>query len=187
MPEPLVITRPLRLELQHRLTELLEGMDTSDGYVIDLGSQGEPAHDGDMTDRVFRGRAVYGTSDPLPMLSILEVPIPLEQNALEANPALTEGDWELMIQGFVRDDKDNPTDPAHILMADVKQCLALECERGRDRFADPPGILGLQAAIESIAIAPGVVRPPDEVSAKAYFWLTITVKLNEDLTKPYRA
>ena len=46
-------------------------------------------------------------------------------------------------------------------------------------------ILGLGRQVTKLYIGPGVVRPPDEVSAKAYFWLTITLDLAEDLEHPY--
>lgn len=173
------IKNPLRLEIHKRLTALLESIDTADGYVI------EPGYSGDMTGRVFRGRAVFGDSDPLPMLSILEVPIPIDQLPPPEGSGYSSGRWELMIQGFLRDDRENPTDPGHILLADVKRKLAIESQKASYNGSDDRGILGLGRQVIALFIGPGVVRPPDEISAKAYFWLTIGLDLAEDLTDPY--
>lgn len=173
------IPNPLRLEVQKRLTALLEGIDTSDGYVIAAG------YSGNLVGAVFRGRAMFGDSDPLPMLSVLEVPIPLDQIPAPRDSGYSSGRWELMVQGFVQDDRENPTDPAHILLADVKRALALESRKANYPGPDTQGILGLGRQVTAIFIGPGVVRPPDELSAKAYFWLTITLDLAEDLTDPY--
>jgi hypothetical protein len=47
------------------------------------------------------------------------------------------------------------------------------------------GIFGLGNFVIGMRIGSGVVRPPDEISAKAYFWLTITLDMVEDLADPY--
>lgn len=169
------INNPLRLEIHKRLTSALQEITIANGYKVEIG------------DNVFRGRIIFGTTDPLPMLSILEVPIPLDQLPPPGDAPMSTGRWELMVQGWVKDDKLNPTDPAHVLMADVKQRLALEMKKANYIGADSRGILGLGRQVTKLYIGPGVVRPPDEVSAKAYFWLTITLDLAEDLEHPYEA
>ncbi len=133
-----------------------------------------------LTGKVFRGRVIFGETDPLPMLSILEAPLMPEQLPSPFDSTDSKGDWDLLIQGFVDDDHENPTDPAHYLMAATKQRLAHEKARDRD-FA----ILGLGKHVTGISWGAGVVRPPDEISAKAYFWLPLTLTLVEDLAKPY--
>ena len=160
---------PFRLEALKRLTAVLEEITTGNGY-----SQ-------DMTGRVFRGRAIFGDNDPVPMLSILEVPQPPEQIPPPASGTTYKGDWDLVIQGFLPDDRENPTDPAHYLLADVKRRLAEEKRKGRKDFVH----LGFKNAVTGIEIGPGVVRPPDEVSDKAYFWLTVTLQVVDDLTDPF--
>lgn len=167
------LDNPLRLEIHKRLTAALSEITISNGYKVDIGSN------------VFRGRLIYGAESPLPMLSILEVPIPLEQLPPPGDSALSKGQWELMVQGWVKDDKVNPTDPAHVLMADVKQRLAVEMRKANYRGDDSLGIFGLGRLVTKLYIGPGVVRPPDDVSAKAYFWLTIALDLAEDLEHPY--
>lgn len=172
------IDNVLRLEIQKRLTELLEGISTDDGYVI------SPGYNGDLVGRVFRGRAVFGDGDPVPMVSILEVPIPLDQLEPPPDSTSSSGGWELMVQGFAVDDRDNPTDNGHILMAAVKKKLAFEKKKTNYHGDDSNGLLGLGRQVTRMLIGPGVVRPPDELSAKAYFWLTLTLDIVEDLTEP---
>lgn len=165
-------TNPFRLEVQKRLTALLSEITIANGYLVDVG------------ENVFRGRGVFGDETPTPCLSILEVPIPLDQLPPPGDAPLAKGGWELVVQGWVKDDKKNPTDPAHVLMADVKKCLAAEMKKANwDQPED--GILGLGRWVTKLYIGAGVVRPPEEVSAKAYFWLTITLDLAEDLEHPY--
>ena len=158
---------PFRLKVMKALTLALEEIAVADGYQHDLAG------------RVYRGRVMFGERDPIPMLSILEVPLPLDQIVSPRDATASAGGWDLMIQGFVEDDAKNPTDPAHRLLADVKKRLALE--KRRVTLGEVFGI----NAISGIRIGPGVVRPPDEVSAKAYFWLGLVIEMVEDLADPY--
>lgn len=173
----MALSNPVRLEVHKRLTAALEEVTPGNGYILDLSG------------RVFRGRAVFGDGDPLPMVSILEVPIPIDQRPPPGESSYSSGGWELMIQGFAEDDRENPTDPAHVMLADVKKRLAIE----RKKLAWGPhqgpsgGLFGLGKTVIGMEIGPGVVRPPEEVSAKAYFWLTLELKLVEDLEDPYQA
>jgi hypothetical protein len=162
----------IALRVLKALTAALEEVTPSNGYTVDL--QG----------RVFRGRNRFGPSDPVPMICVLEAPIPLEQIPPPTDSSESSGGWELVIQGFVKDDKANPTDPAHAALADVKRRLALE---RRKSLWDRPeqGMFGLGRFVHKMYIGRGVVRPPDEVSEKAYFWLQVTLDIVEDLADPY--
>jgi len=157
---------PERLQVQKALTAALQEITPAAGYAHDLSQS------------VFRGRRLYSESDPLPMVTILEVPLPPDQKDSPLGAEARHGKWELVVQGFVKDDPQNPTDPAHILLADVKRRLAEEMENGR-RFDDTQGFFGLPKIIQDMQIGVGVVRPPDEVSAKAYFWLTLEFEIVE--------
>lgn len=166
---------PLRLRILKALTAALEEINPNNDFEFDL------------RNAVFRGRLVYGDGDPLPMLSILEPPIAPDQLPQPKDSTESNGEWELLIQGFLKDDKRNPTDPAHALMAEVKMRLAeikQEPETSRYKTGESEPILGIKE-VHRLDIGAGVVRPPDEISAKAYFWLNITLGLAEDLLRPY--
>ena len=100
---------PFRLRVLKALTATLETISTANGYQHDLNG------------KVFRGRAVFGNSDPLPMISILEAISPQSESGMAPTDGQQIENWELLIQGFVEDDEQNPTDPAYYLLADVKQ------------------------------------------------------------------
>lgn len=166
---------PLRLRVLKALTAALEEINPENYYEFDL------------RDSVFRGRLIFGDDDPLPMISILEPPIAPDQLPQPQTGTESNGEWELLIQGFAKDDKKNPTDPAHRLMAEVKMQLALvkqEPETSRFKTGEASNILGFKE-VTRLDIGAGVVRPPDEISAKAYFWLNITLAIAEDLLSPY--
>jgi len=173
------INDPLRLHIMKRLCQVLREITPGNGFVSDFsGAEGTP------DNKVFRGRAVYGDDDPIPMLSVLETPIPLDQIASPIDSTYSSGGWEIMIQGFVEDDKANPTDPAYVALADVKQRLVQERNKvSAQRAVDGP--LGLGKEVVGINIGTGVCRPPDEISAKAYFWLLIVLDIAEDMSRPY--
>lgn len=167
------MTYPARLQATLNMTNVLKTITPANGYVSDIGQN------------VYRGRLYYGAESPVPMLAVLEVPIPLDQSMPKAPTGVSTGPWELMIQGWVDDDKNNPTDPAHVLLADVKKCLVAERARGYDWERPEDGIFGLGRIVTDLYIGAGVVRPPEEISAKAYFWLTVTLDLAENLEDPY--
>lgn len=155
---------PLRLRVLKALSTELEKIDNNG-----------------MKDRVFRGRSIYGDGEPLPMISILEPPIPLDAIRSTGDNAGQTGLWELLIQGWAKDDKANPTDPAHMLMAKVKQCLVTQ-----KRLNEGFNILGLGDKVISLDIGQGSCRPADEVSIRAYFWLVVTLRIAEDLSDPFK-
>lgn len=165
-------TEPVRLRILKAMTVALQEITTANGYATNVGAN------------VFRGRTIFGENDPLPLISLLEVPIPLDQVPPPTDSEFSSGGWELMIQGFCEDNSVNPTDPAHFFMADVKKRLAIEKRKALE-MSKEKGILGLGNFITDLQIGAGVVRPPDEISAKAYFWLTITLDMVEDLSDPY--
>jgi len=161
----------IRLRILDKLTKVLSAI------TVTYGTDSY-----DMTDKVFRGRVIFGDNDPIPMFSILEVPIPLDQLETRGINTCSAGPWELMIQGFLPDDKENPTDPGHVFLAAVKQALAAQKTRGRGQK-----ILGFERHVTDMKIGAGVVRPPDEISAKAYFWLNITLDIVENWEDPLDA
>ncbi|MDX0622906.1 hypothetical protein GOD54_23690 [Sinorhizobium medicae] len=161
---------PFRLRVLKNLTAALEEISKENGYHFDLAGA------------VFRGRDTFSHNDPIPMLSILESILEKEQLSSPPVGIHQSGPWELLIQGWTEDDECNPTDPGQYLMADVKQRLVMERQRGRQRGYD---ILGMEGKITDIKFSTGVVRPPDEVSSKAYFWLKLELVMVENLLEPF--
>lgn len=141
-----------------------------------------------LTGAVFRGRAKFDDTDPLPSVSILESPNPdrfPNRAGEQSGNGKQRDNWTLLIQGWVKDDKQNPTDPAYELMADVKKALAKVI--ATDPVSGNPvhanyrlGGLILELEYES-----GTVRPPDEQSTKAYFWMRVIVKFVENINDPF--
>ena len=174
----------LRLRILRNLQAWLEGTDAAAFGILDDSDNALT----DFTDRAFRGRMTYGDKDPLPMLSILEVPIPLDQIVPPPDSSYSSGSWELLIQGFAVDDPNYPTDPSHVMMAAVKKRLAqakVQTKNYRESGVGEFQILGMGPHITGMQIGAGVVRPPDEVSVKAYFWLNLTLDVVEDLLDPF--
>lgn len=179
---------PFRRRALEALTDVLASITPANGYVSDLGPFIHA--DGAEMRRVYRGRAFFGDNDPLPMVAILERPDPADELAEPPQDVRTGTfDWNLIVQGFVQDDKDDPTDPAYQLLAEVRHRLAVERDRREEtgRVPDPLGLGGRRKRnrIEELSFGPGVVRPADEVSAKAYFWLGVTLKTFEDPLFPF--
>lgn len=165
---------PLRLQIQKALCQLFsDEISTSAGFYNDITSS-----------QVFRGRVDYGESDPLPMISILESPNPLDPKEGPDLASLSTNTWPLLIQGWVADDRENPTDPAHLLLADVKRALAkirapIDSAKGNNR---PWNLGGL---VETVLIGQGCVRPAEAyVSSKAFFWVEVFIVLVENLEDP---
>ena len=157
---------PFRLKVLRAVTSALETITPANGFQHDL------------TGAVFRGRAWFGDGDPLPMISILETPMQPDQEEIPDESEIGFGQLELMVQGFVKDDLLHPTDPAHYLMADVKQALV------RERMKDD-NILGFGTRVTKFRIGGGACRPADDVSDKAFFWLTLGITIVEDLDDPF--
>ncbi len=178
------MTDPFRLRVQKAIATALSQINEDDGYSLNF------------TGKVFRGRLIFGDNDPVPMISIIEPPLPNEMRPSPLVSAAEDGWWDIIVQGFVRDDRDNPTDPAHVAMADVKKRLAQEVKRkGEGSERNQPNPFGVnydetgarrKNIVEQFKIGAGVVRPPEEaVSTKAYFWLTLKLKIVEDNSDPF--
>ena len=166
-------TIPFRLRILMAVTECLKGISKANGYSTDLGGN------------VFRGRVIFGDNDPIPLVSILEAPLPDEPDPTPPAGGAWKGTWRLMIQGWVDDDKNHPTDPAHYLLADVKKALAEERKkmirpgRGNDIF-------GMGGKVTDIRIGACVVRPAEEqVNEYANFLLSVTLEIAENMADPY--
>lgn len=161
---------PFRLRVMKAMTGVLESVSVATGYNHDLAGC------------VFRGRLMYGNNDPVPLVSILEAPLPDDPDRTPFAGATWKGPWRLMIQGWVDDDKANPTDPAYMLLADVRQRLA------KERLAMLPknNLFGMDGCVTDIIIGACVVRPAEEaVNELANFLLSVTLEIAENMADPY--
>lgn len=170
---------PFRLRVLKAICEQLKTVTPANGYTNDLSdfidAAGRPA------ERVFRGRIVYGDNDPLPMIAILEDPRALEQNNGSYSTA-SAGQFRILIQGFVRDDKHHPLDPAYQLSAEIIEAL-VKTKKNRFNILE---LGGVAPCVMDLSIGQPVHRPPDdEVSAVAYFLVGVTLTLAEDLETPF--
>ena len=168
---------PFRLRLVTCIAQSLEQINPANGSAFDL------------TGAVFVGRDLFGDSDPVPMLAILEdldspPPLPSQRD----NTAWV-GPYNLLIQGFVEAAKDNrPLAPAYRLAAEMQKRLAAEKVRvnrlpGR---GPTPNIFGMDGRVDSMSFSPAIVRPADgEISEKSYFWLRLSLGIVENLVDPY--
>lgn len=148
------------------LTSHLAGITPTNGYDFDL------------TGVVFRGRTRFGDHDPLPALSILEAP--RTEDPLEYAGDLEQiriEKWSILIQGWVADDKTNPTDPAYELKANVEDRLnRLTSVVARTGNPTYPSEYLLGRRVRNLQFGPGIVSPPrDGISNKAFFYLPVTI------------
>ena len=135
--------------------------------------------DFNLSGAVFRGRAIYGEEAPPTMLSLLEAPRPDFPIFGGVNNEARSEEWQLLLQGWTKDDKINPTDPAYGLMDAVEQHLGLivATKRGSGLPVNPDAYM-LGGRITRFSFGPGVVRPPTEgVSSRAFFYLPIKLGL----------
>jgi hypothetical protein len=172
------MTLPFSLRVLRAVTDTIKSVTPENGYVFDLSDYEEG---GRIRERVFRGRDIFGSNDPLPMVAVLEHPRALARLMGGEGSTASVGQWELLIQGFVKDDRDHPTDNAHQLAAEVVQALASAKEAYN--------VLGLgdsTPCVTDMDIKRPVSRPPDgDISSVAFFFLEVTLTLSEDLENPF--
>ena len=173
---------PFRLRVLKAVSAKLKTITVAGGYQHDLADFTDSAGRTGQ-ERVFRGRPDFGFSDPRPMISILEHPGAIDQLLGTAASTSAKGDWALLIQGFVEDDPIHPTDPAHLLAADVVKCLATEKRVNHENLF---GFAYRKPCVLDIKIGSPIVRPWDEgISEVAYFFLAVTLTLSEDQENPF--
>lgn len=159
---------PVRLLVLKKLTFLLQGITEIDGVTVNL------------TQSVFRGRSVFGENDALPMLSILESPRNTDGIRAGENRSENLNKWGLMLQGWVKDDKVNPTDPAYHLAEAVMNRLKLVTEIRPGNSGQPlnENVYLLGRSIVGFEVGQPIIRPPiDNLSSKAFFYLQVDVEL----------
>lgn len=161
-----------QLDILKRITAHLGGITPANGYPLDLAG------------RVYRGRAEFGESDAVPALSILEAPRPHEALTAGEDALVRSEAWVLLIQGWAEDDRRNPTDPVYQLKACAEQRLAeiVATHNGVGRY---PAVFRLGGRISGLQIGPGICRPADQISPRAYFFLPLVVQLAVNVAAPF--
>lgn len=136
---------------------------------------------------VFRGRTVVSAKEIEDCLSVLEAPRPVVGEGAGHNNHKRNETWTLLLQGWPKDDKKNPSDPAYALKAAVEQWLSRIIDVD-DRSGLPkyPDIYMLGGDIGSMIIGQGVVRPPSEEAASrlAMYYLPLILELTTDIRNP---
>lgn len=166
---------PTQLIILQRLTTLLQGITPDNGY------------DDDLSQAVFRGRSVFGDNDPMPMVSILESAKPNDPMYVgDYNRVMLDNRWLILLQGWVADDKANPTDPAYLLKAQVQMRLGEVTSVGPHGKGLNPELFMLGGLINGLRYGIGTCRPPEHgISSKAYFYLPLEIELALPVAKPY--
>lgn len=177
------MTDPLKLQILKALVNGLKTITPAGGYQNDM-SDFDPG-DGGFTPRVYRGRAFFGDGDPVPMLSVLEAAIEDDVTAEQTSQKPSSKYWwPIVIQGWIKDDPVNCTDPAYPLLADVRLFLAGEMKRGAAQ--GNRNILGFSDSVVSdIRFGGGRVRPANDASAYAGFHLLLELEIMDKADKPY--
>ncbi len=161
-----------RLLLIKALCDYLKGEVTvAKGYNFDL-------------TEVRRGKRNFGNELRLPAVAVLENFNPDRgPETIGADIGqMHKYDQVYLLNGWA-DDTDlavgaEEGDAAHLLMGDVKKALG-KLKQPRMRYGYFDGLAS------TLNIEPGVVRPPDEQSSKAYFWMRIRMEVVEKVGDPY--
>jgi hypothetical protein len=178
------MTEPWRLRALYAITDTLKTITPSNDYVHDMADF--IAEDEASMSRVFRGKAWYGADTVLPMISVLEMPNGADE--LVGWQGGGEYNWPLLVQGFVNDDHEHPTDPAYRLMAETRLVLIRAATQrlvGRANTPNPFGMGEGKNRIVKADVSHGIVRPADDISAKAYFWVILGLRTVESAEDPY--
>lgn len=151
----------------HLMTEIKK----ANGYNFDLAM-------------VRRDKRSFGKEMKLPGIAVLENfnPDRLPENIGQFNGPKHKYDQIYLLNGWADNsdlaDGDDETDAAHLLMGDVKKALGKLIDR-----RNQTGIF--DGLANTLSIEPGVVRPPDEQSERAYFWMRIRLEVVEMVGDPY--
>ena len=163
---------PKQLVILKRLTVLIEGVTVANGYDFNLAG------------KVYRGKTVFGASEAVPFVSILESlrPDPMPS---EAGPEKTrrEEDWELLVQGWGYSDASHPVDGLYRLKAAVEHRLSRIVALGDNGSPLYAGDYRLGRILTGARIGPGVVRAatPQTGGVEAFYLPVIARYVNNTL------
>ena len=142
----------------------------------------------DLSKSIYRGRVVFGEEVKPPFIAILEAPRQINPNGGGEARLLQDEDWTLLIQGFGKEDRVHPTDPAYNLLSWVQKRMSMVSEENKNgaRGGVYPEVWRFGNTIGEVRYQIPIVRPgQDDVSAAAYFYMPISVGIVTDLTNPF--
>lgn len=157
-----------------RLTTLLQGITPANGYSLDL------------TDRVFRGKTVFGAQEPTPFVSILESLRP-DPNPLTAGfeKSIREEQWELLVQGWATANQAFPTDGLYGLKAAMEHRLARMVTMTSVGSPAFPDDYRLGRILTDVYIGPGVVRASTPQIGTEALYLPLRLCYKANVTDPW--
>ena len=163
-----------RLAVLQAMTAQIQTITPANGYNIDLSQS------------VFRGRTKFGDDEALPAVSILEATQPGAIKVATEDETFRSSRWPLLVQGWVKDDKSNPLDPAYYLCACVSERLAaVVAVNPANGNAINPAIYRFGKLIAGMEVGPGICRPPDQYSARAQFFMPVSVEFVDNAANPW--
>ena len=138
--------------------------------------------------KCYRGKLIVSAKEVENCLSILEAPRPVIGQPAGHNGHVRLETWTLLVQGWPKDDKENPSDPAYDMKAAVEQWLyRIIAVREQDGLPMYPDLYMLGDDLASLTIGQGVVRPPEQEGASrlAMFYLPLILEITTDIRNPY--
>lgn len=174
---------PKLLRVLKKLTEHLEGINPDN----DDPATGEP-YDIDLRGHVYRGRSILTLRDAEDAISILEFPRQEIYTPVGEHGIVRKDSISIMLQGWPADDPTNPSDPAYVLKAKVEarlaRLIAMDSKHGRGPLYPDEYMLG--GDLESLIIAPGIVRPPEDAGSRlAMFYMPLVLGVVVNVANPY--
>lgn len=178
---------PKQLRILKKLVDHLEGINPAN---VDPATGA--AYTRDLTGRIFRGRSILTIDDAEDAISILEFPRQDIYSPVGQHGIVRLESWMLMLQGWPKDDPENPSDPAYEMKAQIETRLArlvAELPGGRGPAYPDEFMLGQhegQNELASLTIAPGVVRPPEDAGSRlAMFYMPLVLGVKVNVADPY--
>lgn len=135
---------------------------------------------------VSRGRKTVSAQQDVPYsISILEVPRATAGIPSDLDNRQSYEQWTLNVQGWPPEDRLNPSDPAYVMAAAVRErmgrLVARNAETGEPDF---PAEYMFGSRVASITFGSTVVTPPAEgVSAVAWWYMPVIVSLVQQTGK----
>lgn len=176
---------PQQLTIMRWLTTHLEG---ATGPWTDDG----PEDAIKLTGNVLRGRKFFSDEEFKDLgvgeavLSILEAPRPLIGETGGVERTVRKENWTLLLQGWARDTKKHPSDPAYWLKAAVEKQLALAVALDSQGEPKYPEYFRMGGLVNELLVGQGLVRPPEQaITRYTMFYIPLIIDLATDLDKPY--